>query len=67
MNTSKKRVIMEEITKTDIENIVSKKLGGVYSGRDFEKAVRKIAADVLSDLYRTLWNRSSSWRGGILK
>lgn len=61
------KIISEEITKAEVEGIVSRKLGSSYESRDFEKAVRKIAAEVLSDLYRTLWNRSSSWKGGITK
>jgi hypothetical protein len=29
--------------------------------------VKEIVADAIEDLYRTLFNRSSSWRGGVVK
>lgn len=57
------QIITEEISKTDVENIVSRKL----DSNDFKKSVKEIVADVIEDLYRTLWNRSSTWRGGITR
>lgn len=60
-------IITEEINKTDVESIVSRKLSSSYDSREFKKAVKDIAADVIEDLYRTLWNRSSMWRGGVTR
>jgi aspartate/glutamate racemase len=57
------QIITEEISKTDVENIVSRKL----DSNDFKKSVKEIVADVIEDLYRTLWNRSSTWRGGVTR
>ena len=61
------QIITEEINKTDVENIVSRKINSTLDSRDFKKAVKDIVADVLEELYRTLWNRSSMWRGGITR
>ena len=62
-----KKLIKEEITKSDIESIVSKKLSSEYNSRDFKKNVKEITAEVIEDLFRTLWNRSSTWKGGVTR
>jgi hypothetical protein len=62
-----REIINEEITKTEVESIVSNRLSSAYDSRDFKKAVKDITADVIEDLFRTLWNRSSTWRGGVTR
>ena len=61
------QIISEEISKTDVERTVANKLASSYDSREFKRAVREVVADALEDLYRTLYNRSSSWRGGVAK
>jgi len=61
------QIINEEISKLDVERIASNKISSSYDSREFKRAVKEIAADVIEDLYRTLWNRSSTWRGGITR
>jgi hypothetical protein len=61
------KIISEEISKTDVDRAVSSKLASSYDSREFKRAVREVVADALEDLYRTLYNRSSSWRGGVAK
>jgi hypothetical protein len=61
------QILREEISKLDVENTVSNKLSSSYNSREFKKAVKDIVADAIEDLYRTLWNRSSTWKGGITR
>ena len=61
------QIINEEISKTEVESIVSNRLSSAYDSRDFKKAVREISAEVIEDLFKTLWNRSSSWKGGVTR
>lgn len=61
------QIISEEINKNDVESIVSRRLSSSYESREFKKAVKEITADVIEDLFRTLWNRSSTWRGGVTR
>lgn len=61
------QIISEEISKTDVERTVASKLASSYDSREFKRAVKEIVADAIEDLYRTLFNRSSSWRGGVVK
>lgn len=62
-----KEIINEELTKTEVESIVSNRLSSAYDSRDFKKAVKEISAEVIEDLFRTLWNRSSTWKGGVVR
>lgn len=62
-----KEIINEEISKTEVESIVSNRISSAYGSRDFKKVVKEISAEVIEDLFRTLWNRSSTWRGGITR
>ena len=62
-----RKIILEELSKSDVESIVSRKIDDSYDSREFKKAVKKLSAEVIEDLYRTLWNRSSMWRGGGVK
>ena len=62
-----REIINEEISKTEVESIVSNRISSAYNSRDFKKAVKDITAEVIEDLFRTLWNRSSTWKGGITR
>ena len=62
-----KEIINEEINKTEVESIVSNRISSAYNSRDFKKAVKDITAEVIEDLFRTLWNRSSTWKGGVTR
>lgn len=61
------RRINEDLSKRDVENIVASKLSSFGSSSDFKKLVRDITADAIEDLYKTLWNRSGSWKSGVKK
>jgi histone H3/H4 len=61
------QIISEEISKADVDRAVVSKLASSYDSREFKKAVKEIVADAIEDLYRTLFNRSSSWRGGVVR
>ena len=62
-----REIINEEISKTEVESIVSNRLSSAYNSRDFKRAVKEVTAEVIEDLFRTLWNRSSTWKGGITR
>lgn len=58
-------ILNEEITKSEVESIASREVSSSYNSKEFERAVKKVTADAIENLFRTLWNRSSSWKGGI--
>jgi hypothetical protein len=60
-----KQIIMEELTKADVNSIVSNKISSEMDSREFKKAVKKIAAEVLKDFTRILWQRQSFWASSV--
>ena len=62
-----REVINEELSKTEVESIVSNRLSSAYDSKDFKKAVKEVTAQVIEDLFKTLWNRSSTWKGGVTR
>ena len=61
------QLVTEELTRSDVDSAISRKLYSSYDSSDFKSAVRKVAADVIEDLYKTLWNRSSTWKNGVTR
>ena len=57
----------ENLTKADVKKIikdepeVGKKIDDYVKSKDFEKKVKSIAADVVKNLYKTLWTKHSFW------
>lgn len=62
-----REVLQEELNKVEVESMIANKMSSSYNSREFKKVVKDIVADVIEDLYRTLWNRSSTWKGGITR
>lgn len=60
-------LIKEELTKTEITNIVMSKLSSELSGESFERKIKKIAAKVVEELFKTLWQKRSFWQNDIKK
>ena len=48
-------IVTEEIKKSDIWN-------SLKQDKDFEKRVREIAADVVTDLFRVLWQHNGIFK-----
>lgn len=58
-------VIKEELTKSEINSMISNRVDNIIASRDFERRVKKIATDVIAELFKILWQRKSSWEGGL--
>ena len=61
------QIITEELSKSEVNSIVASKISSSYDTREFERKVKEIVADAIEDLYKTLFNRSSSWKGGVVR
>lgn len=55
------KIIQEELSKTEVNSMIDKKINGSLDSNDFKKAVKKISAAVISELFKTLWQRNSTW------
>lgn len=60
-------IIKEELTKNEIVNIVSSQMDNELNSHDFNNKVKKIAADVVEELFKTLWQKRTFWKNEIKK
>jgi hypothetical protein len=60
-----RQVMNEELSRNDVENIVSNRVSSKLDSSDFQKKIKSIVADTLEELYKTLYNRSSTWKSSI--
>lgn len=61
------KIIKEELSKTEVNSMIDRKIDTSLDSRDFKDAVKKISAAVISELFKTLWQRNSTWMGTISK
>ena len=59
------RKINEEITKSEISDIVDSELTSFLKEKDFEKRVKEITASVMEDFFKMMYNRRSFWKSEI--
>ena len=53
--------IIEDITRSDITSAIDSKI----SSSDFKKKVKEICAEVLADMYKSMWQKKSFWKGDV--
>lgn len=61
------QIIKEELTKSEVNSMISSKISSALSSRDFKKAVKELSADVVGELFRLLWNRNNFWKSSVIK
>src|SRR5574344_1592962 len=61
-----KSMIGNKLSKSDIESIVRRQIASMYSTSEFKKEVKKLAADVVSEVYKILWQRNNFWKSGAI-
>lgn len=62
-----KKIIREELTKTDVKGVVSQENEKLLKSANFEKRVKEISAKVIEELYKILWTRKGFWADTISK
>lgn len=60
-----RNIINEELTKTEINNMIQAKLTTHLKSNDFKKKVKEISAAVLSDVFKILWQRNNLWKNSV--
>lgn len=50
-----RQVINEELSKKEVEDIVSNELDRKFKSRDFERLINSITADAMSEFFDRLW------------
>ena len=59
----KNKKLVEDLTKSDITSAIDSRI----SSSDFKRQIKDICAEVISDMYRTLWQKKSMWKGDVTK
>lgn len=57
-----KQIIVEEISKSEIASMIRDKIDSNMDSKDFSKKVKEISAEVVSNLFRTLWQQNNMWK-----
>lgn len=60
-------IIEEELTKTEVNSLINNKVDSILNSNDFKKKVKEITADVLEDLYRTMYQKKTFWQSSVKK
>jgi len=50
-----RQVLNEELSKKDVEELVSNELDKKFKTRDFERLINRITADALGEFFDKLW------------
>lgn len=47
----------EELTKAEVNSLINNKVDSILQSNEFKRKVKAITADVLEDLYRTMYQK----------
>ena len=59
-------IIEEEFTKSEISSLIANKIDDNLSSAAFKKKVKELASDVVSELFKILWQRNSFWKSSVM-
>ncbi len=68
MNENEKklqRIIREELSKSDVNSMINSKLDSAFTSREFKQKVKELSSDVVSELFKILWQRNNFWKSGV--
>jgi hypothetical protein len=55
-------IINEELSKNDVQQMISSKFDEKMSSSEFKKKVKELSADVVNEIFKLLWQRNSFWK-----
>lgn len=67
MNKELTKLIVEEITKSEIRGMIANDRSDMINSKEFKDKVKEISAKVIEELYKILWSRKSFWLDSIKK
>lgn len=65
MNENLQKIIKEEITKQDINSMISDKLNSYIRRNEIEKEVKKIVSNVMEDFFKMMYNKRGFWKNNL--
>lgn len=67
MNKELTKLIVEEITRSEIKSMIASDRTDMINSKEFRDKVKEISAKVIEELYKILWTRKSFWLDPIKK
>lgn len=55
----------EELTRSDVKNVVGSELSDYIKTREFEDAVRKLTAKVFEKFFKMMYNKRGFWKNDV--
>jgi hypothetical protein len=59
------QIIMEELSKSDVNSMISSKINSTLSSREFKQKVKELSSQVVSELFKILWQRDNFWKSTV--
>lgn len=57
------KMIYEEISKSDVSNIINSRLNSYVKDSELEKKVKVIVTDVMEKFFKMMFNKRGFWKG----
>lgn len=67
MDEKLRKMIVEELSKSDIKSMISSGNEDFLKSKEFKEKVKEICAKTLEELYKILWTRKNFWSDAIKK
>lgn len=58
-------MVNEEITKSEIRNIIKDTIEDYIKEQTFKKKIREISTDVLQDFFKEMWYKRGFWKNSV--
>lgn len=58
-------LVNEELTKSEVNSLINNKVDSILQSNEFKRKVKAITADVLEDLYRTMYQKKAFWQSSV--
>ena len=58
-------IIEEELSKAEVSSLIATKIEDKLSSMAFKKKVKEIASDVVSEVFKILWQRNNFWKSSV--
>ena len=60
-----RKTINEEITSSEVRNIVNSKIEDLLKDKEFEKRVKELTTDAMERFCRTMYNKRNFWKSEL--
>lgn len=60
-----RKIINEEITSSEVRNIVNSKIEDLLRDKEFEKRVKELTTDAMERFFRTMYNKRNFWKSEL--